>query len=168
MATHPQSDCQKKTGFLPIVIQMWNGQQDVLSRNVAHQWFRWFTEDFEAWLEKVAAQRTESVTQSSKSKLWAPNWRIHDVIEKLLWPRPVLCWCTWLLTPFMNWSQRWRRAQICAQSSIWKVATKWEFSDNHFNIFEGFDNTRTHLCPCKQITCIFEILSEGGGLKVAW
>ena len=35
----------------------------------------------------------------------------------------------------MNWSQRWRRAQISAQSSIWIVAKKWEFSDNHFNVW---------------------------------
>ena len=32
----------------------------------------------------VAAQHTESVTQSFKPKLSAPNWRIHEVIEKLL------------------------------------------------------------------------------------
>ena len=31
----------EKTCFLPFVIQMWNGQQDVLSRIVAHQWSRW-------------------------------------------------------------------------------------------------------------------------------
>ena len=92
----------------------------------------------------VAAQYTESVTQSSKSKLWAPNWRIHDVIEKLLWPCPVLCWCTWLLTPFMHWSQRWRRAQIYAQSSIWKVAKKWEFSDNHFKRVQSTCHTPVH------------------------
>ena len=30
---------------------MWNGQQDVQSRNVAHQWFRWLTGDFAfGWL----------------------------------------------------------------------------------------------------------------------
>ena len=43
----------EKTGFLPFVIQMWNGEQDVQSRNVAHQWFWWLTGDFQAWLERV-------------------------------------------------------------------------------------------------------------------
>ena len=32
-------------------------------------------------LKGVAAQHTESVTQSSKSELLAPNWRTHDMIE---------------------------------------------------------------------------------------
>ena len=110
------------------------------------KWFRWLTGDFEAWLG-VAAHHAESVTQSSKPKLWAPNGRIHDVIEELLWPCPVLRRCTWLLTPFMNWSQRWRRAQIYAHSSIGKVAKKWEFSDNHFQRCEIFMNRTAIVTP---------------------